>query len=524
MGVAGYNMTTVSMCDAVGDWSAVGGTNSLVDNTVYGPIEGSTSMQNYSASGAARGADWTWTSNQDLTDKMVIFWFSTSKMSGIPAKGSGGMRIRITDASSNWAEWDIFGGDTLPHGGWIPWAILAAESTSSRNGGTFPTLTQIRKVGWRCGGTVSAKTYIYWDAVRYGQGLIVTGGSSGSPVSFADIAASEATYAWGVFTPFNGVYYAQGKIVIGDSGSGDTYFKTTSNDLIVFKEALVGDSYHEMLLQGGSGNTEIYFGEEVGGSGVSGPTIASQSATCRFTLTMTDTDITKYGIFGATFQKAKAILLQAYNADKKFLSCNVAVCGEMVPGTGSVEMCNFISSPGRAVKISSISHNVTDCNFINCQTAIHHDVGGASGSPVEYDYDGLMFFGGTYHVENSASSPNYYIDIDRIGGSNPDDSLFNNSGGGTTVLLEISVQLQLTGLVAGSDISILDAGTTSERVNVQENAGTTYNFGYNYAASDYIDIGVFKPGYIPFYVRNYLLGASNGSLPIAQVVDRFYIE
>ena len=110
MAVTGYNMTTVSMCDAVGNWSAVGGSNSLVDNTVYGPIEGVTSMQNYAASKTARGADWTWTTDQDLTSKMVIFWFSTSKISGIPVKGSTGMRIRITDVSSNWAEWDIFGG------------------------------------------------------------------------------------------------------------------------------------------------------------------------------------------------------------------------------------------------------------------------------------------------------------------------------------------------------------------------------------------------------------------------------
>jgi hypothetical protein len=524
MAVTGYNMTTVSMCDAVGDWSAVGGTNSLVDNTVYGPIEGATCMQNYSASGAARGADWTWTSNQDLTNKMVIFWFSTSKMAGIPAKGANGMRIRITDVSGNWAEWDIFGGDTMPHGGWIPWAILAAESTSSRNGGTFPTLTQIRKVGWRCGGTVSAKTYIYWDAVRYGQGLLVTGGTSSSPVSFADIATAEATYAYGVFVPYSGVYYAQGKIVIGDTGSGDTYFEDTGGSVIVFKSAMVGDSFLELLLVGGSGNTEIYLGEKVGSSGISGVTIISESGSTRFAITASDTDIDKYGFYGCTLTKAKSITLQAYNADKEFLGCNVVESGEMIPGTGIVNTCNFISSPGRAIRISSASHHVADCNFINCETAIHHDVGGPSGTPLEYDYDELMFFGGTYHIENSASTPNYYIDIDRINGSNPDDDYFNNSNGGTTVLLEIGVQLTLTGLVDGSDISILDAGTTDERENVQENSGTTYIYSYSYAASDYIDIGVFKAGYLPYYIRNYLLPATNGNLPIAQRIDRDYLE
>jgi hypothetical protein len=42
--------------------------------------------------------------------------------------------------------------------------------------------------------------------------------------------------------------------------------------------------------------------------------------------------------------------------------------------------------------------------------------------------------------------------------------------------------LTLTGLVAGSDIVVLDAGTTTERVNVDANAGTTYAFSYGYFA------------------------------------------
>jgi hypothetical protein len=287
---------------------------------------------------------------------------------------------------------------------------------------------------------------------------------------------------------------------------------------------MVGDSFHELMLVGGSGNTEIYLGEKVGSSGISGVTIISESESTRYAITASDTDIDKYGFYGCTFAKAKSITLQAYNADKEFLGCSVVESGEMIPDTGIVDTCNFISSPGRAIRISSASHHVTDCNFINCQTAIHHDVGGPASPPLEYDYDGLMFFGGTYHVENSASTPNFYINIDRLNGSNPDDDYFNNSNGGTTVLLEIGVQLTLTGLVDGSDISILDAGTTDERENVQENSGTSYIYSYSYAASDYIDIGVFKAGYLPYYVRNYLLSAANGSLPIAQRIDRDYLE
>lgn len=84
-----------------------------------------------------------------------------------------------------------------------------------------------------------------------------------------------------------------------------------------------------------------------------------------------------------------------------------------------------------------------------------------------------------------------------------------------------AITLALTGLVSGSDIVVLAAGTETERVNVDANAGTTYS--YVYSAVEAVDIGVFKAGYVPFYIRNYTLSASDSSLPVAQVADRNYL-
>lgn len=83
-----------------------------------------------------------------------------------------------------------------------------------------------------------------------------------------------------------------------------------------------------------------------------------------------------------------------------------------------------------------------------------------------------------------------------------------------------TITLTLTGLKAGSDIVILDSGTGAERLNVDANAGTTYN--YVYSTTGNVDIGVFKAGYVPFYIRSYALSSLAASLPIAQVVDRAY--
>lgn len=84
-----------------------------------------------------------------------------------------------------------------------------------------------------------------------------------------------------------------------------------------------------------------------------------------------------------------------------------------------------------------------------------------------------------------------------------------------------TITLTLTGLQTGSDIVILQAGNEVQLEDIQGNSGTTYNYVYESAQS--IDIGVFKEGYVPFYIRNYSLGSTNASLPIAQVADRNYI-
>jgi hypothetical protein len=83
-----------------------------------------------------------------------------------------------------------------------------------------------------------------------------------------------------------------------------------------------------------------------------------------------------------------------------------------------------------------------------------------------------------------------------------------------------TITLTLTGIVAGSDIVILNAGTSTERINIDANAGATYAYIYDSVAN--VDIGVFKSGYVPFYIRNYALSSISTSLPIAQVVDRNY--
>lgn len=82
--------------------------------------------------------------------------------------------------------------------------------------------------------------------------------------------------------------------------------------------------------------------------------------------------------------------------------------------------------------------------------------------------------------------------------------------------------LTINGLVSGSDVVIMSAGTETVRDQVDTNGTTSWD--YDYSIVEDIDIAVFKAGYIPYYIRGYTLTSSDSSVTIAQIPDRAYLE
>jgi hypothetical protein len=512
------NLTTISMCDAVGAWVIEAGCSGAPANSVDIYREGVQCLWSYNSSGATRGAKYDMgAGGTNLSNQIIYCWFAFSKKENIPVKGSTGLRLRIYDTSGNYSEWDIAGSDTLPHGGWIAYAV-SIESTPSRTSGTL-IKTAVRYVGWICGGTVLAKTYIYYDAWRYGTGLSIRGGTSGTPATLESFYTAEATTAYGVIDKVFGVYYVQGKLNIGDATIGDgTYFQD-NNQVVVFKDTMIPNGFYDIKLQGNTtSGTEIYFGSLSNSRGIAGCVFrcASSTQTPKYTVTATDTNITKYGFYGTTFLNSNSVSLQAWNANKNFIDCSLQSCAEMIPSTATVQYCNFISSVSgtsgpAAIKMDSLSHNITSCNFINCQVGIEIPTA-ASG----YNFNALMFAGCTKDVKNTSAG---LVVISPTNSSNV--TTHEETAGGTTIIQSPQITLTLTGLVANSEVRIYSHGTTTELGGV-ENCTSSFDYTYSYAASTYVDIVVHKADYQYFRMENYLLSASNTSLPISQVFDRVY--
>ncbi|MCA1806990.1 MAG: hypothetical protein LC687_03935, partial [Actinobacteria bacterium] len=326
----------------------------------------------------------------------------------------------------------------------------------------------------------------FWDAVRYGSGLTITSGAT-DEISLEDIFAIDdsTTYKYGVVQKAYGAYVITGKLIFGDaSGTGSIDF-VDKNQIVLFPDNdMVADTFYGISVVGnGTGTTNFTLGEESGGSGISGCTIKSVGGKT-FSLDVSDSDNDVIGLLGCSFINAGVITLPTIGTGRKMLNCNLNATDGVIVSTCEVAFCNFIAADDEAVILSSISHQLRDSNFIANLNAIRITVAET------YSFDNLKFIGNTTDIDNTSGGA---VTVNCSNGSNP-----TTETNDTTIVN--SVTLTLTGLVAGSDVVILEAGTSTELVNIDANPDSDYAYVYTYAAEAYIDVGVFKAGYVPFYV------------------------
>ena len=182
------------------------------------------------------------------------------------------------------------------------------------------------------------------------------------------------------------------------------------------------------------------------------------------------------------------------------------------------------SSATTAVSVSALSQLV-DCSFTSDGTGHAVNLGTvASSTTMSWDCvdSGYAVTNGSSGNETILVSVSSGQTLTINVGAGKSTPTYYNTGAGSVSVVSGQVSLTITGLVAGSDVVLLVAGTTTPIVNIDANAGTSYTYSYTYAAGTYIDVGVFKAGYVAKYVRNYLLSDVNSSLPIEQIVDRAY--
>ena len=97
------------------------------------------------------------------------------------------------------------------------------------------------------------------------------------------------------------------------------------------------------------------------------------------------------------------------------------------------------------------------------------------------------------------------------------------SAGATVNVVAGQATLTISNVIINSDVVIYTEGTITKLQDDQDITGTTSTYTYTFSAGTFVDIKVYRDGYVPFYVYGFELGAANATLPVAQQVDRNYV-
>jgi len=312
---------------------------------------------------------------------------------------NAGIQFFVGDAT-NTAYYKVSGKTSYPGG----WYNLVVDLSRTADTGTKPTDMLCTKVGLRVNMIVAPKNVdnVWIDNLIRCDGLSC---DSDTQFGFQDIFDKDdaTTGGWGVIRKIAGVFYLTGKIQIGvGSGSTSVDFKATSQ-AVIFEDRKVNSALYGINAVGNSGVTKLQLGDESGGAGISGCIIRTQSVTQtpKFTIGASSLGVNDvFKLYGCGFLDAGITTLPTATANREVLNCNFEKGGEIIISTCKVRNCNFISSDGSAILMSSISHDTTNCNFINCPEGVKLDTYNAAA----YPFNALIFTGTTSHVNNTSGS------------------------------------------------------------------------------------------------------------------------
>ncbi|TET41494.1 MAG: hypothetical protein E3J60_04500 [Dehalococcoidia bacterium] len=491
-------LTTVHDCDAVSDWTG----SPTLDTEVFIQGTGSLSMKVSKTTSTHMKSI-----AADLSDTIIYVWILGGSIAQFDTKDNGGIRIRVEEgATPNWGEWYVAGKDEGYEGGWQCLAVRTTQAFTAQSS-PAPDKTQINAVGVVFKVLASAaKINCWWDAVRYGTGLRIKGGTEAEPGTFADVVTAEETAAnrWGIVIESEGVLMVQGKLRFGSTTAGEsTYFKDTSK-IVVFRDRPFGTFYDIVIEGNSSGTTKVFFGDKPGDAGISG-CIFKPAGASKPKLTAADTNITSLGLYGCSFIDMDTVSLPAYSTSKEVLNCNFEACAEVLADTCIVKNCNFILADDRGVRIASTSHNVTYCNFISCGHCVHINL----SDTISFNY--LKFSGsnGTdkYDIEHSVAGT---LTINCTE-SNPNENYVDETGGGSTNIVN-TVPLTVQGVKTGEEPTNYvrcRIETDPGKVEIMNKEATISYNGYYKATKDYnypgsltnVIVKARYKGYLPFETK-----------------------
>lgn len=370
--------------------------------------------------------------------------------------GSGsGCTLTVTwiYSTTNTKEWWVGGADTVVTDGWVNY-VMDIDGTPDLQA-TSPSMSSVDRMGPRVTAIAVSKiaTHVI-DVSRYGTGITINDGTSGSPVTFADILSydNNNTRALGVIVSSNGIYFLGGKFYFGTtSQTAVTYFKDTGKTL-VYQGFPVNVGFYEIKLAGVvSYTTTFQLGNYSGGVASGGCTFKGADRYSHYGGASTglvpavwkltgDSSNTVCKLYGSTFTEMSSANLRS---DSEVRFCTFQNFGTITPNGATLDSNTFLDlrttspiSASYAVMVITATPIITNCTYINCATALKWEINANTNGKL----DGSSFIsGGTGHAIELGTNIPTDITINAVtftgygADETTDAAIYNNSGKSITI-------------------------------------------------------------------------------------------
>jgi hypothetical protein len=474
--------TVLSTCDATTGWNTA-----TVDTEVV--KQGTASLSGILRTTGLNTRTYT-TTSFNATGQHIRMWFNYASIGFLQTQANGGIQLFIQDTGGSLGAWYLGGIDTYD-GGWV---LLTVDADTAFDTGTA-NRTIINRVGFRVNLTGAPRnaTNTWWDYLVRGNGVTITGGTSGDPINWAGIAAQDAALGFGAVRRTNGVYFVNTNLTFG--GSTSTVLDD-ENQIIVFENQPVDPNLYN-ITAAGTADTQFKLKNSV---------IKSASTNTRFDLLLDNANLNTTVFTGNSLINADAT---RFKSGQSITGCVFQNCNQIQTGgasfqdniiRGSVDTLGALLWPDGTT--------VQNCDFVENNIAIQINTTGTK------DFVGITFNGNTTDINNTSGSA---VTVNVSGGG----TATGVTSTGSAVTLQSAATLTLTGIIDGSEVRIYATGTTTELFGI-ENKLTGIDPAYSYTTAQAVDIVVHNVDYNYFRINNFTLPSADSSLPISQVFDRVY--
>lgn len=548
--------TTSNLVEPTGSTAGgAGGGSQAVQETDFFIQGTACASKTYNATGVGGFGTTAGSSINLPTDGAFYVWGYWAAPNSLASKASGGYQVLVGQSTSIYRRYYVQGSDTNIYGGWRCY-VANPSVTSSANQGT-PNTTTTSMVGFAVNNTtaISKGNPFGFDVVRYGRGsIITTGGTTGSPGNFTEMARfndrnetgaesgftllDSGYHRLGIFTSGGGVYTLQGRLLFGETGGSASTFTELNKSIIIDECEFATTNFNTLEFQNAS--SVITF---------SNVAINSRSTSSPGNILMTDN--CSLTLNGCTFLSMGTITLlsNATLQDSVLRACtvlntnNATITGNRfnVFTAASSISCNaisdinnitgntFISDGSNHAVTASVpagTSNITWDNFLT-----NYVSGGSGGSNVGNTSgtgnEALYLTGTNTATVNISVSDGATIPSVRTDSSNV---TVNVTAGQRTFTVTNIVsgsevrlykQSDLTELAGVESIGSVTGGDTLTVSGPDVNGRYSGSYTYSYSADTPIYVVVHSLSYL-YDRKEFTLEDADSSLQISQVADRNY--